>query len=314
MKSLNYIRLDGSEATAKRADSIFFDEIDGVHRSTEDRVIPIKAWYRYDYITTHSKRDFRNIRISRNVSHYTLDPVHFKQHSGVGMGLNTVKKFKKPRGEAFGIELEMVFDCGDSIAGVKNKLLFSKFIAENFPEWITERDGSLEDNCQLVGRNELVDCNLELVSPPLSVRDLESCLEVIIPTALKLGACCIGDWYGLHITANLATKNISTPERFIRIVNENKKIWEEASGRKGSIHLNKYAKFFKLKDYGDVAGVFHSGGHYFSTYPRNASGSAIEVRIFQCKIDFDYLMEKITLVQRLLKYSKTNEPIHEFKI
>lgn len=311
--SLEYTKQDGTIGVETNANRLFIDEVDGICRSTRD-CGSTYAWYNCKYIKTRLYRVFKGIRISRNISHNSLDPVYFKQHSGIGMSAASVKKYKKPTGEVFGIELEMVFDAGKELDGIRNKLLFSKYIGENFPEWVTERDGSLEDNCENSGKVDLITCNLELVSPPLSFESLKNALKKIIPVARELGAVCPDDYYGLHITANLATRKTIVPERFIRIVNENRELWEEQSGRKKSKQIKKYAPFFHFDDYGSVANIYDTGTHYFSTYPRNRSGTAIEVRIFKCEIDTDYLLEKISLVRKAVKFSKTQADVSNFTI
>ena len=300
------IRGGGTLLIAKNPSEIFYDELHKCNRSKLE-VLPIRIWHEGRFITSHSKQVFNSaMQVSRHTRILaTGDPV-FKQHSGFSLG--GAKKFATPRSEAYGIELEMCFDGENEEERLANKLRFAEFIYNNHPEWTCERDGSLEDNA-LEG---YVTANLELVSPPLSYQAMVKQLTAIIPIAIKYKAFTYDTFFGLHITANLGKTNDRSAERFIDIINSNPRFWDKASGRPGSKYLKKYAQFYDLRSFDGVYNLYHSGSHNYAVFPRNDKGSAVEVRIFKCEIDLQYLKSKLDLVRSVYRHAKSDKDIQDY--
>lgn len=296
----------GDTLKAKNTSEIFYDELHDCNRSKLE-TLPVRVWHEGRFITSHNRQIFGSImQVSRHIKTLSTGNPAFKQHSGFSLG--GAKKFATPRGEAYGMELEMCFNGENEEERLANKLRFAEFIYDNLPEWTCERDGSLEDNAS----DGYVTANLELVSPPLSYQAIVRQLSAIIPVAQKYKAFTYDTFFGLHITANLGKSNDKSAERFIDIINSNPKFWDKASGRPGSKYLKKYAPFYNLSSFGGVYDLYHSGSHNYAVFPRNDKGSAVEVRIFKCEIDLQYLKDKLDLVRSVYQYAKSDKDIKDY--
>lgn len=255
------------------------------------------------------------VRASKFRSIYYVGVCPFREHTGAGHG--GVKAFKKPSGEAFGIEIEMCFPDEDLFKGIERKLAFAEWVRSNHPDWITERDGSLEDSCRGTrgsarAVNQYEDHNLELVSPPLTENQLKKQLPLIINKAIELGAQTrkIGDWYGLHVTSNIFGPAIRKSAcKMISTVNARKyrQFWHAVSNRPKSAVLKRYAPFLEVNKENALEVALNRGNHYMAAYPRTDSGGAVEIRIFQANIDIDYTLAIIELVAILSKFSMKKE-------
>lgn len=218
--------------------------------------------------------------VSRVLHIHTTFNSYFKDHTP-GNG----KAFNLPVGEAIGIEIEVKFTPKTKVAKIIpdyiTKLYFSKWLHDNFPSWICERDGSLEEGHQAPG--------LEMISPPMTVENLNKELEIILPKCVEMGgvgfkASSNNISYGIHITQNLYGNNkLRDGNRYIYLVNSiNLRPFWQAAARRSGPKFDKYSGF-QLLDGPNYAMDTQSYDHYRSVYPRD--NSAVETRIFRSNLD-----------------------------
>lgn len=244
----------------------------------------------------------KSARINRNTTVYTIFDHGFSDHVA---GHN--KNFIKPDGDAVGIEIEMNFVPIDERPDWIMKLLFSKWIKENYPAWSCERDGSIEGP-----RNNLTG-GLELVSPPMHPDDIKRDLKPILAQAKQFGgvgfkAMNRDTVFGIHITHNLYGQfSKNNGDRFVYLVNNPifRDFWNGASQR--STHP-KFAQFCAFYDIPQVKDAMRSQkeNHYRATFPRGEN-SAIETRIFRSNLNFHAVSAMIDLVILTSRYVMDNK-------
>jgi hypothetical protein len=279
--------------------SVFFDELVGKYLY-DFSVVPYidKNWnLKHTSSNTanhyHNNGKLHNSLIARNQSVFTENPSHFKEHSP---GNN--KSFVKPTGEAFGIEIEMSFkpNTGDQYIGAANKLNFANWVHDNYPNWICERDGSLEEGNK--GNAGL--CGLELVSPPLTFDEAITNLPIILDKARSLGAKAFipnNEFFGIHVTTNLYGKTATkTGDKIVYLVNN--KIFREfwyACAKRNGLAINKFAPFMNDLSLGSALKSQSGGEHYRSVNPRGSG--ALEIRIFRSTVAFPGIHAILELVK-----------------
>ncbi len=231
--------------------------------------------------------------VSRGTKILSLFNTHFVDHTGAQK-----KQFAVPTDEAFGIEIEMKFPT------VFSKLRFSHYVGTNFKNWITERDGSLEDF------GNAGDGGLELVSPPLPFNTLAAQLKTILAEARKqkgLGHGA-GVYYGIHINVNIyGDDKESTARRFICLINDPnlRYFWETMSRRRGSASMQKYCAFKNVAY--DSCLRSEADGHYRATYYRTDRNgyptNCVEVRIFRSNLKFPSVKISIEITKLALDFA-----------
>jgi hypothetical protein len=242
--------------------------------------------------------------IVRNRNVYTTFETSFRNHAA-----GNQKNYVRPEGKAFGIEIEVRFENTGEIPGFINKLLFSKWMKENYPDWVCERDGSLE------GPGYHITGGLEMISPPSSAEVLYGQLAAILPKAKSLGAIGFKAStrevvYGIHITHNLyGPYSQNEGDRYCYLVNSAlfRQFFAAASHRSTHPEFNRYSGF---KDIPEVKGAMRSqmGDHYRATNPRG-EGAAIETRIFRSNVNVSAVCSMIELVSLTDDFVKTNPPL-----
>lgn len=273
---------------AKNGDRLFYDElaekfsIDTMHKTPyfkEDWTVGY-AHGRSISIAQSNGKMFSSVTMRNRSINSVIDP-GFREHSS---GAN--KSFAKPTGEAFGIEIEMSFKMEEdptNLSGLANKFQFSRWVLENYPDWICERDGSLEP----ADKGNAGPCGLELVSPPLSYIDHLQHLPIILEKARSLGGKGFingNEYYGIHITTNVYGKPTSKcADRLIYFVNNPKfrHFWINSARRNGPA-LSQYCPFQDGLVLGEaLKNQYSYENHYRAMYPRGSSGNAVEWRIFR---------------------------------
>ncbi len=307
------------------------------HYALKDAAVqhPINGLWHSNALNTqviyHEGRVYKTLPLSNMVNcmvakHFSVpssSQIPFHAHTGDGTG--NPKTFTKPSGEAFGIEIETVFANEDPLKSLENKINFCFWLKENFPEWIVERDGSLETGIKESSNPSLTACTAEIVSPPLETAVLLSQLERVVKALSRFGArgLTYGDFFGTHITINIQRpEDISIIARIVRAVNktENRHFWQQISQRpdfdgfvgKLSHAYCKFDDVDKLQDY-DIYSLVCSNGHYRATFGRG-SGRAIELRIFLTRINLHYYRNLVSLMSLLSRYGheKIDIPWLEF--
>jgi hypothetical protein len=220
-------------------------------------------------------------RITRDLNIYTDFPHYYYDNK------KAPKNWKLPKGDTYGIELEVKFPDAST------KLKFSRDLYNLFPDWCCERDGSLED---IQGDGNSKQGGLELITPPLLYDDLQKSLEVVVPILKKynaLGHNTGSDRYGLHITHGILKPNdikIKETSNYIRFVNDPvmRDFWRNFCRREA----NKYCKFIgnyegRLDNYDNLSTYtksYNADNHYNSICMREGLG-AIETRLFRSTIN-----------------------------
>lgn len=277
------------KAFAKDSDRLFYDDIANKFSLECGHKMP---YFKEDWTVGYAHNrtlsiEHSNLRMFTSVTmrnrsiHSRIDPV-FKEHSA---GAN--KSFVKPTGEAFGIEIEMSFkmekDDPVNLIGLGNKLKFSRWVADNYPDWICERDGSLEPS----DKGNAGPCGLELVSPPLAYIDHLQHLPIILEKARSLGGKGFikgNEYYGIHITTNVYGKPMQKcADRLIYFVNHPnlRNFWTLCARRNGPA-LSQYCPFQDGLVLGEsLKNQYAYENHYRSIHPRNSNGNAVEWRIFR---------------------------------
>jgi hypothetical protein len=239
--------------------------------------------------------------VARNKIVYSKINPYFAEHSS---GAN--KAFDIPKGEAFGIEIEMFFapnnakNTEEVMTAVGKKLQFSHWMNKNYPGWICERDGSLEDP----GKGNAGLCGLELVSPPMTYLDLLNQLPEILKAARSYGAKGYiqdNEYFGIHVTSNMYYPNYGEiADRIIYLVNNEdlRPFWRASAHRNGDA-VNTYCPFQdNLKLGSALKYQIQAENHYRSIYPRQGlGGKAIEWRIFRSTVATDGVCAILELVK-----------------
>lgn len=281
---------------------IYFDEVNKCYFLQVSEP-PIKVWANIEdnklrtTCSSYAKNSkLFTSRVSRRNDVYSLWNTHFKEHSAANK-----KEFVVPNGECFGVEIEMLFK------DVFGKLRFSLFVGQNFPAWICERDGSLED------RGDAGDCGLELVSPPLPEQELLEQIKVITEEAKKHGANGhnAGIWYGMHINVNIYGRNHNlTAAKFINLINDPKlrTFWQNASRRKGE-SVEMFCQFQPVTLADCLA--TESYDHYRATFYRNGK-NCVEVRIFRSNLRHLTIKCSVELLRIALNFCMSEEDFNNY--
>lgn len=259
----------------------------------EDGSVKLTNSYR---ITANSAKYPRTL-VSRNKSVYTDFPSHFYDHG------NAPRNWKKVTNRSYGIEIEMKFE--DLIG----KLLFSAAINKEFKgEWISERDGSLEDY------GKAGDCGYELISPPLSYSKILEQTERALDLANRYNAVLPDGkhktYYGIHITTNVLG-NLETSAKLCCMFNSPmfRPFWTDVSGRDPSKILKKdgYTAYCAFVDGLTVknAVATMSNGHYRASFVR--PGGNVEFRTFQTNYDFDVVGRYLEIVHLLQNFCESSD-------
>lgn len=271
--------------------NIFLDELCDKYVYDNNKIAYIsKNWgIKYTSVNTanyyHSNGKIHNCIIARQTNQYcshifSENKSYFVEHSN---GAN--KSFLRPSGEAFGIEIEMSFKSStkgvDQYQGAANKLKFASWVHDNYPDWICERDRSLEET----SKGNAGVAGLELVSPPLDLETHKKVLPIILDKAKEFGATAFipnNEFFGIHVTTNLYGKSTSKlGDRIVYFINNKifRDFWFACAKRKGQAVLE-YAPFFDNLTLGSAfASQSGSNNHYRAVNPRGSS--ALEVRIFR---------------------------------
>lgn len=248
--------------------------------------------------------------ISNRFRLYSAEPLAFVEHSGAGFG--EPKKYKAVKGKYIGLEIECCIDDGNAetppIQKAFEKVLVAKDIKSHYPDFVIERDGSLERGVDEVS-DYLHESCLEIVLPPYTVEELNAKLVNLVPLlkSHKIVASNIGDFFAVH-----ATLNIESPDQAIKLLRTvyDKNLntfWRKVSSRQNNLGFNKLSEkpYCQLIDIeglsnNDLLAVSREN-HYKAAYLR-ASG-AIEIRIFQTKINLKYLQNIVELCSILWDFS-----------
>jgi len=289
------------------ASYIYYDEVNQcfILAATDKSVQIIMSLSDDKYVTTSqsfAKERARSSRVARDVTIYHLFESYFKNHEAA-----VRKAYEKPEGEAFGIEIEMRFP------DVFSKLRFSNYVGVNFPDWTTERDGSLEDK----GRAGLG--GLELVSPPLSYSKILTELDPILKEAR--GQKGIGHeagvFYGIHLNVNIyGNKKSDTARRFICLINDPqlRVFWETLSRRRGSAAMQEYCQFQNVLP--ETCLATEAYNHYRATYYRTdkngAATNCVEVRIFRSNLKFSSVKITIEIMKLTLDFCMGSDNINDY--
>ncbi len=309
-----YINKDGEKVPVTPGVAIFHDIVTNTLRSVKEYPTT-DIWHKgvlgqtSKYILKECGIPTRQIKLSKYYNLLTSDTVvHFKEHSGVGMG--GPKVYPKPPGAAFGIEVEFAFDGADSNQRIANKLNFCEWITNNYSGFITERDGSLDDVC---ANNSAItkyrDVCVELVSPPTDFPTLSRQIIEIFSHAVKMGAVVPNDGFGIHVTSSIYGRHIKkSAAKMIMTINSKKdnRFWLAASGRPTSFSLKKYAPFNTGMEYETCLTECHAN-HYRAGYVRNAVANAIELRIFKSTVDPREIQSILELTSHLARFSMSTK-------
>ena len=306
-ETYKFLLPDGTTGTTVNKSELFRDEVTG-NTLSRNYNNPVTVWHNGKMVTSILSSNMKNIKVSKYYSLPTTDAtIFFKEHSGSSFG--GVKKFTKPTGSSFGVEIELAFK-GDSLDGIANKLIFSQWIAENYPEWITERDGSLEDWCH-ANDSSLQNSCLELVSPPLTFTSLSKDIPIILAKVKELNGFIPSEWFGIHITSNIYGRHIKkSAVKFIKTVHasELNRFWKLISMRAGSDSLKKFAWLHRYSNISDEDLIeFCLSDHYRAVFPRNSSGGALETRIFKSTVEPHILLSILELTMLLTQFSLSTE-------
>lgn len=249
-----------------------------------------------------SLRNVFSSPVARKVTVYHLFNSYFRNHEGAAR-----KNYVKPKGEAFGIEIEMKFPT------VFSKLRFSHYVGNNFPDWITERDGSLEDK----GKAGLG--GLELVSPPLSYNKLLTQLEPILKEARAQSGIGheAGVFYGIHLNVNIYGENTDrTARRLVCIINDPQLriFWETLSRRRGSAAMQEYCQFKDVLP--ETCLKTESVDHYRAAYCRlDGNGyfnNCVEVRIFRSNLKYASVKITVEIMKLTLDFCMGKNDIKDY--
>lgn len=238
-------------------------------------------------------------RVARHTNFYVDFEHGFRDHSA---GHN--KAFEKPKGEAVGIEIEVAFKSDKSPCWL-NKLAFSAWMLRNYPNWICERDGSLE------GAHNKTLSGLEIISPPLPIAKLKADLSIILEKCTEFGGVgykAMTDEipYGIHITQNLYGEfSLNDGDRYTYFFNSPamRAFFANASRRSGHKDFGKYSGFTTVKA---VKNAMYSQreNHYRAVYPRGNEFSALETRIFRSNLNHSAVCAIIDLCIWTMNYCK----------
>lgn len=240
--------------------------------------------------------------------------IPFAEHSGAGFG--TPKTFMIPCDEAYGIEIETLFNGDNELESMANKIRFCLELNDILPAWIVERDGSLEDGIKKT-HPHLIHACAEIVSPPLGYDDLVSQLKLVVELLKKYSATAdYGDYFAIHITSNIPSSSAKLKMLQTVMAKENRLFWLSVSGRPEFTGFNSdspkpYCQFVNvahLSSEDQLSACSYHGNstdHYRALFIRNSS--AAELRIFKTKIDWSYIMSIVELNRKLYQFSHSDE-------
>lgn len=258
----------------------------------------------YSSYNFDSKHGIYSVLVARGIIKLTDFDPGYRDHSA-----GSSKSFIKPEGEAIGIEIEVKFKNvekdGYIIPDYIAKLLFSHWMKTNYPDWICERDGSLE------GERRTYHGGLEIISPPLSVAKLHECLDVILPKCVEMGgigakASTSDVAFGIHVTQNLyGPFSRKDGDRYTYLINlpALRPFWQAAAQRYGAL-FDKFCGFMEI-DSVDGAMKHESGSHYRAVFPRGES--AVETRIFRSNLQISAVKSIVELCIVAMNYCKQSK-------
>lgn len=292
-----------SKTINERDLGIYFDELNNCNFFTRQEP-PVNVWLNINEdkqqttcasSVNNGKVQLFASRVSRGKDLWSSFNTFFKEHAAAHR-----KRFIVPKGECFGVEIEMLF------ATVFGKLRFSSFVGNSYPQWSCERDGSLED------RGDAGDCGLELVSPPLPTEQLMKELEIITEAAIKHGGMGhqAGIWYGMHINVNIYDRNkLDTAAKFICLINHPKLrlFWQNVSRRKGA-SVEEFCQFQNVKQ--DTCLMTESRDHYRAAFYRDGA-NCVEVRIFRSNLKHLTLKVSVEILKVALDFCIKNDNIND---
>lgn len=224
--------------------------------------------------------------VKRHTVLFSMFDTYFKEHSA-----GSSKSFIVPNGEAFGLEIELKFD------NVLNKLRFSMWLNKYYPNYICERDGSLED------AGDAGDCGLELVTPPLSYDTLMGDMKEITTTAIKMGGSGYGagEFYGIHANTNFYGPDRGNDmRRFICVINNVglRNFWYSVARRSGA-SFEKYCPFKSVQFNSAIESESGNGdpkAHYRATFCRPKT-YCVETRIFRSNLKFAAIKSSVDILR-----------------
>ncbi len=294
-----------------KSENVFQDYQGRLHCKNSDKMTEVYnidgevlIYSHYEVDSSMNSRVFSNT-VARGVNYYTNFESGFRDHTA---GNN--KAFVKPPGEAIGIEIEVKFKAQKSKSGKEipdciTKLMFSRWMLENYPEWICERDGSLE------GEKRQQHGGLEIISPPLSVKQVKDDLAIILPKCVEMGgigfkASTPQISYGIHITQNLyGSYTRKEGDRYTWLINspDLRFFWSALARRSGDL----FDRFSGFKEIPSVDGAMRhqADGHYRSVFPRGES--AVETRIFRSNLDINAISCMIDICVLAMNFCKQSK-------
>lgn len=295
-EQLTYMCPDVYEKT-KRNGSIFTDAILGVEFYERSFTIVDHNFETSKISSSHAehlleRNELFATQAARRTKIYTPFPTNF-----YGYG-HAPKDWAIPEGDTIGIEIEMLFPS------LENKIRFSSWVGQNFPGWVCEYDGSLEDH------GNAGDCGLELISPPLLFDTLTSQSKVICEKALELGGKGFpaGVYYGMHVSVQIPkSRNPSRTvvgSRYIAFWNlpALRPFWQLVARRKGP-SFETYSPFKNVRvedclqsERGD--GDRHA--HRRAVFVRN--NSVLETRVFRSSLSPIQVHANIEICTLVMKY------------
>lgn len=233
---------------------------------------------------------------------------------------NAPKDWVIPEGDTSGIEIEMLFDT------LENKLRFSTWVGRNFPGWVCEYDGSLEDH------GNAGNCGLELISPPLIFDDISSQSKAICEKALEFGGKGFkagtiaggqaGIYYGMHVTTQVPKSSRGGPSRatiasrYIAFLNAPtlRQFWQLVARRKGD-SFNTYSPFQNVNLETCLQTERGDGGnraHRRAVFVRNPN--LLETRIFRANLSPIQVKANIEICHLTMQYcASSNFSLTEFR-
>lgn len=215
------------------------------------------------------------------------------------------KDWPVPEGDTLGIEIEMLFES------LPKKLEFSSWVGNNFPGWVCEYDGSLEDY------GNAGDCGLELISPPLVYEDMQNQASQICRKAVELGGKGFqaGIFYGMHVTIQVPRAGRSGPSRqtmasrYIAFMNLPvlRPFWQLVARRKGE----SFSTYSPFKDVSIETCLTSERGerdnhpHRRAVFVRNPT--LLETRIFRSNLSEIQVRANIEICKIVMDYCKSSD-------
>lgn len=297
---------------------VFFDKIHNVYMNSEElgrlELKDNNGEFR-KYITNihylkelKEKQELFYDKMNQVYKNYEFDYAAFS-HTYKG----SPRFWKNPeKEEVFGIELELKFKNYES------KIGFAESIKKQMKPWICEKDGSLDEGSP-------DGPSLELIGPPLSFEALKDSVNKISCLLDEFNCRKPTNTYALHITTNInnAKNPILAGARFMAIVNDHKyrDFWIKAAGRIDSYNPvtgKSYAQWLKVDDddinklmnpiFWNLKWAQKPIDHYYATFLRKG-GNSIETRIFKSANTPSLIINRISLIAYLWRFSKSNEKL-----